>query len=442
MSQNNLPDTNDFKYIKLGLFVVFLVFVGFGTWAALAELESGVPAGGQVVVASNKKNIQYLEGGIIEAIYVKDGDHVKKGDKLIKFSAIKIKSELDSILANYYENIALRDRLLAENRIIAKHESEETIHFSPELNKLSNDKREKIIQRHMEIFKNEIGYMKKNELIAKQKIASLKQQIETLKKVIATKKILLETYKNEVAEQSSLLEKGLVDKEKFLNAQRRIKSIESEILSNEADIEKYTAQIESIKTQLQLDREKFLTDLNTKLSKAQTSIEDMQARIKNLRDKLARTVVKSPVEGIVMNLAFHTIGAVVSPGKVLMEIVPNDAKLIIEAKLSPEYIDFVKVGHKATMTFPSFQMKGHVIETIHGEVTFVSPDITVDQKGNSFYIVKLKITDEGKEVLKKNHLEVQAGMPVSIIIKAGKQTTLEYLLKPMTMMLQKAFLEQ
>jgi len=442
MSENNLPSTNDHTYIMMGLIVVFLIFFGFGTWAALAELESGVPAGGNVVVASNKKIIQHLEGGIIEAIYVKDGDHVNKGDMLIKLNNIKTESELNSMLANYYENIALRDRLTVENKLITEHKYEETIQFSPELNELPNAKKNKIIQRHMEIFKDEIGYMGKNEIIAEQKITSLKQQIASLTKVVATKKVLLETYINEVKEQSSLLEKGLVDKEKLLNAQRKIKSIESDILSSEGDIEKFTAQIESITTQLQIDREKFLTDLSTKLSKAHTSIEDMQARIKNLKDKLARTIVKSPVDGVVMNLAFHTIGAVVAPGKPLMEIVPDDAKLIIEAKLSPEYIDFVKVGNKANLTFPSFQMKGHVIENIQGEVIFVSPDITVDEKGNSFYNVKLKLTEKGKEVLKKNNLEIQAGMPVSIIIKAGKQTTLEYLLKPMTMMLQKAFLEQ
>lgn len=436
MSQNNLPDTNDNKYIRLGLVVVLLVFAGLGTWSALAELESGVPSGGQVVVASNKKNIQHLEGGIIESIYVKDGDHVKKGDKLIKFSTIKSQSELNSILANYYENIALRDRFVAENR------GDENIHFSPELDTLAVNKKNNLMRRQRDIFKNETGYMKKNELVANQKINSLKQQIESLKEVFIIKKTLLASYKNEAKEQEDLLKNGLVDKVKLVDTQRRVHSIESDILTNQSDIKRYKAQIESIKTQFQLDKEKFFTDLNTKLSKAQTSIEDLKARSNNLADKLSRTIVKSPVDGVVMNLAFHTIGAVVSPGKPLMEIVPNNAKLIIEAKLSPEYIDFVKVGCKATMTFPSFQMKGRLIKNIKGEVTFVSPDITVDKKGTSFYVVKLKITNEGNKILQKNTLTVQAGMPVSITIKAGKQTTLEYLLKPLTMMLQKAFLEQ
>ena len=436
MSKNNLPDINDFKYIKLGLIVVFLVFVGLGTWSALAELESGVPSGGQVVVASNKKNIQHLEGGIIEAIYVKDGDYVKKGAKLIKFNTIKSQSELNSILANYYENVALRDRLIAEN----KHQK--SIQFSPELYTLMADKRNNLMERQRDIFKNETGYMKKNELVANQKINSLKQQIESLKKVFTIKESLLISYKNEAQEQEELLVNGLVDKVKLVDTQRRIHSIESDILSNQSDIIRYTSQIKSIKTQFQLDKEKFFTDLNTKLSKAQTSIEDLKARSNNLKDKLSRTIVKSPVDGVVMDLAFHTIGAVVSPGKLLMVIVPNNAKLIIEAKLSPEYIDLVKAGHKATMTFPSFQMKGRLIRNIQGKVIFVSPDITVDQKGNSFYILKLIITDEGKKILKKNDLVLQAGMPASITIKAGKQTTLEYLLKPLTMMLQKAFLEQ
>ena len=436
MNSEHIPDTNDDKYIKIGLVVVFIVFFVIGIWSAYAELESGVPAGGQVEVASNKKNIQHLEGGIIEAIYVKDGDKVKKGDKLIKFSGVKSESELNSVLANYYETIALRDRLVSENK------GEHTIHFSKTLDELTKEKSEKLKKRQLEIFENETGYLKKNELVASQKINSLKQQIESLQELVKIKEVLLKSYTNEAEEQAELLKNGLVDKNKLVDARRKIHSVKSDILSSRADIKKFTVQINSTKTQLQLDKEKFFTDLNTKLSKAQASIDDMEARIANLRDKLSRTVLRSPVDGVVMNLKYHTIGAVVQPGKVIMEIVPNDAKLIIKAKLSPEYIDFVKVGYKAQMTFPSFQMKGHFIENIEGEVTFVSADSTVDDEGNAFYVIKLKITDKGNKTLAENDLQVQAGMPVSIIIKAGKQTTLEYLLKPMTMMLQRAFLEQ
>ena len=438
MSSKNRPnvDVNDGKYIKIGLVVIFMVFVVLGGWSAYAELSSGVPAGGQVAVESNKKNIQHLEGGIIEAIYVKDGDSIQKGDKLIKFSGIKSKSELNSMLANYYETIALRDRLLSENK------DNSTIHFSNILDELSESKSEVLKKRQLDIFTNETGYLKKREVVSNQKIDSLKEQIASLGEVVKIKKNLLASYKNEIQEQSDLLKNGLVDKVKLVDAQRRMHSVESDILSSESNIRKYSVEINSTKTQLQLDKEKFFTDLNTKLSKAQASIEDMKARISNLRDKLSRTVLKSPVSGSVMNLAYHTIGAVVQPGKVIMEIIPENAQLIVNAKLSPEYIDFVKVGYKAKMTFPSFQMKGRFMENVDGEVTFVSADSTVDKRGTAFYMIKLKITDKGEKLIKDNDLKVQAGMPVSIVVKAGKQTTLEYLLKPLTMMLQRAFLEQ
>ena len=436
MHSNVIPDTNDQKYIQIGTIVVFIVFIVLGVWAAFAKLDTGVPAGGQVVVASSKKQIQHLEGGIIEKIYVKDGDRVKKGDKLIKLSSVKSKSDLDSLLANYYETVALRDRLVSES----KHKNK--IVFSKVLDELPKEKSDLLKKRQIEIFNNDMGYLQKKEKVAKEKIDSLKEQIKSQKHLIEIKKTLLESYKNEVMEQSDLLKEGLVDKNKLVEAQRRVHTIESEILSSQSNIEKYEAEIKSTATQLQLEREKFFSDTNSRLSKAESSIEDMEAKIKSLKDRLKRTVITSPVNGSVMNLAYHTIGAVVQPGKVLMEIVPEDADLIVQAKLSPQYIDFVKVGYKARLTFPSFQMKGRFIKDIEGVVTFVSADSTTDKKGTPYYIVKLKLTDKGKEVLEKNDLQLQAGMPVSIVIKAGSQTTLEYLLKPLTMMLQRAFLEQ
>jgi epimerase transport system membrane fusion protein len=436
MRSPGMPDINDAKYIKIGLSVVFTIFVVIGVWSAFAELDSGVPCPGQVVVESNKKVIQHLEGGIIQNIYAKDGDVVKEGEILIKFDDIKSESELNSMLANFYETIALRDRLVSENT------RQNSITFSKELDELDETKKKQIQDRQIDTFENETGYLKKQETVTIQKIDSLTNQIESLKQSIEMQKTLLESYQEEAQEQEKLLEKGLVDKVKYRDAIRRVNMINSDILSAQTEIEKDSSLIESIKTQFQVDKEKFFTDLNTQLSKAESSIEDMKARIVNLKDRLSKTIIKSPVEGTVMNSAYHTIGAVVSPGNPIMDIVPNDSTLIIDAKLSPEYIDFVKVGYKANMTFPSFQMKGSFIENIEGEVIFVAADSITDKNGNSFYQIKLKIDSDGEKTLQKSGLILLAGMPASITVKSGKQTLLEYLLKPMSMMLDRAFLEQ
>ncbi|WP_457750253.1 HlyD family type I secretion periplasmic adaptor subunit [Sulfurimonas sp.] len=432
----NLPDTDSLKYAKVGMFVLFIVFIVGGLWAALAELDTGVPCPAQVVVASSKKVIQHLEGGIVKEIYVKDGQEVKKGEKLIMFDASKSKSELDSMLANYYEKVALRDRLLAETT------DKDKIVFSKVLQNLAPEKRKEIENRQKDIFAHEMLYIKKQEISTTQKVASLKKQIDALKQNIAKRKLLLVSYQNEAKEQEELLKQNLVDKNKLVNAKRKINSIESDILNDEANIQKDLIAIQSAQNDLMLNKEKFYTDVNTQLSKAQTAVDDMKARMINLRDKLSRTVIKSPVNGVVMNLAYHTIGAVVAPGKPIMDIVPKNAKLIIEAKVSPQFIDYVKVGNKARLSFPAFSMNAQFSQNIDGKVIFVAADSTTDKQGVSYYQIKLEVDKEGKKVLKENNLKLLAGMPASATVIAGHQTMLEYLFKPMSIMLDKAFLEK
>jgi len=431
-----LPDTNDRKYIKIGVSILLFVFGILGVWSSYAKMDTGVPLSGQVVVESNNKIIQHLEGGIVEKIYVKDGDFVKKGDRLIKFSDIRAKSSLQSLEVKYYEAIALYDRLTAENS------QKEKIEFSKELDALDESRREHLIQAQLEIFNNRKSSFEKEKKIASQKIASFNEQIDNLKETIKTKESLLVSYQDELKEQQELYDERLIDKVKLRELKRKVKSIQSDILSNKTEITKTRIEISSIKTQLSLSQEDFFRKVKNQLRDTQISIGEMKAKMTELRDRLSRITLKAPVSGIILNMAIHTIGAVVSPGKPIMEIVTKDSKLIIKARLSPEYIDYVKIGLKANMTFPAFQLKGRFINNIEGEVIFVSADSTTDQKGNSFYGIKLIVDKEGMETLKEENLELLAGMPASVIIKIGKQTTLEYLLKPMTIMLQRAFLEE
>lgn len=435
-SSQNIPDTNDARYVKIGMFVLFTVFVVLGIWSATAELDTGVPCSGQVVVESNKKTIQSLEGGIIKEIYVKDGDKVEKGDNLIRFDTTRSQSELDSLSANYYETIALRDRLIAENR------GKKEISFSKELDILADDKKEKIKARQNDIFKHETAYIRKQEISTNKKIQSLRNRIESSQQNIEKQNSLLASYKNEVSEQEDLLAQGLVDKNKLIDARRKITSIENDILKSQSEIEKNQIEIESAKNDLELTNEKFFTDVNTKLSQAQASVSEMEAKMINLKDRLSQTVLNSPVKGVVMGLVYHTIGAVVTPGKPIMDIVPEDANLIIEAKFLPSFIEYVKVGEKAKLSFPAFAMDSQFLDNVEGEVIFVSADTTTNENGETFYTVKVEVDEEGKKILEENNLKLLSGMPASATVIAGSQTTLEYLFKPMSKMLEKAFLEK
>mgnify|MGYP002631687833 CR=1 FL=1 len=435
-SFSTTPAVDDEKYIKIGMSVLFIVFGIFGVWSAFAPMDSGVSLSGQVVVESNNKIIQHLEGGIVEEIYVRDGDIVKKGDVLVKLNQAKSESTLLSYQANYYESLALENRLIAENK------DETHITFSKELDTLPAEKKDKLIKAQIDIFNNDKSSFEKNKKIASQKIAALQQQIKSLQESIDSKEKLKISYEEEAKEQQDLLNQNLVNKTSLRDATRKIESIQSDILSNKTDIQRANIQINGVQTQLSLDQEDFYGKIKDQLRKTQTYLDDMHARMMEVKDTLERTSIVAPVNGTVMNLDVHTIGAVITPGKPIMEIVPEDSRLIIQAMLSPQYIDYAKVGLKANMTFPAFQMKGRLIKNIEGEVIFVSADATTDRNGHSFYTVKLIVNKEGKEVLAKNDLTIVAGMPAGVTLLIGTQTPLEYLLKPLKMMLDKAFLEE
>lgn len=436
INEFKLPDTNDSKYIRIGLSVILLVFGVLGLWSATAKMDSGVPLPGQVVVESNKKVVQHLEGGIIQEIYVKDGDFVKKGTPLLKFDDTKARTSLQSLEANYFESLAMEGRLIAQNTHLKE------IKFSPELKKLEQKKAKKLQNAQVEIFKNMRSSLENEKKISKQKIASLTKHIDSLNKNIKSKNTLLNSYKDEAKEQQELFDEHLIDKVKLREVKRKIESIESDISTTKADITKAEIQINEVQTQYLISKEKFFTEVKTQLREIQTSLEDMKARIAEVKDRLSRTYIKAPASGTILDLQVHTIGAVVSPGRPILEIVPDNSRLIIRGMLSPEYIDYVRKGLKANITFPAFKLKSAFIKNIQGEVIFVAADSTTDEQGNSYYTVKLIVDNEGIKTLKEEELVLQAGMPSSIVIKIGQQTMLDYLIRPITTMLDRAFLEE
>ena len=430
------PDMHHHSHTKFGIGVLVVVFGLIILWSTFARLDTGVQVPGKVIVATDKQIVQHLESGIVEDFFVHDGDHVQKDEPLLKLNEVKEKSALKSYEAKYYEALALEARLVAESREM------DNVKFPSELDNLSSERKNRLIKIQNEIFHNEMESLKKRRKVTDQNIESLNEQIHGLEDVIHSKENLLKSFQDEADEQQSLFENRLIDKKQLREVNRKIEQTKSDILTNKTDIMKAKIQIRQATTELAVKEEDFFAKVRKNLQDTRTTIDDMQAKITEVNDKLLRSTVKAPVSGYVVNMAVHTIGAVITPGKPIMEIVPENSELIIDAKLPPQYIDYARVGLKANMTFPAFQMKGRFIKNITGEVIYVASDSITDEKGNSYYTVRLKVDKEGIEILKKEHLSLQPGMPASVVIKIGSQTPIEYLLKPLTMMLNKAFLEE
>lgn len=430
------PQTDDASYRRLG-WIVLGTFVGiFGIWASFAPLSSAVPASGKVIVASKNQIIQHLEGGIIKSILVNDGDSVKANQPLLELDTTQSKAQLDISLAQYYEDVAL------EARLIAERDNAASISFPSDLVNMENTATKTIIiegqKREFEVRKRQLIEEKNIYL---QRIEQLHSQITGLEAIAQSKSDLSRSYKDEIKEWEVLYKQQLIDKMRLRDIQREKMRIDGDIANAKSDIARSRAQISENNAQILNQRQTFYKDVVAELRESQTKLADLRARISALQDTLKRTVLVAPLEGIITNLEVHTVGGVIPAGRPIMEIVPNGQPLIIEGKIAASDAINVYNELKAEIRFSSF---AHVksLNVVEGEVIFIAPDAVVDEKTQvPYYTVKVKVTQEGKRELQNNHLVLQAGMPADVMIIIKSRTFADYLIEPIKNIARKAFNE-
>ena len=426
---NRMPSHNTTPAILTGLTIIFIVFGVIGGWMYYAPLDSSSVAVGQVSAGSAKKTIQHLDGGIIKAIHIKDGDVVQQGDILIELEDIQIKENLNILKSQYQDMLALYARLKAQR------DNKQSITFPKEITSKN------IIENQKNIFYTNKKSIKDEDIITQKRIVQTKKQITSLKALIRSNKNRLKAIANERREQEILFQQQLVDKLKIQDLDREANSIEGDIASKIADIARLREQIGELKTQQLLRKKKFKEETLDKLVETKSKIEDLKSKIIATEDKLKRTKIIAPTSGTILGLKMHTVGGVIGRGQDILEIIPKDAKLIIIAKVKTTDIDRVKIGQLADMMFPAFNMRK--IHIIQGKVINISADSFVDKATNMpYYEAKLEVTQEGLNELKRYGFSLVAGMPVTVMIKIGTRTTLDYIIKPFKDMVIRGFNEE
>ncbi|RXK12296.1 hemolysin D [Halarcobacter mediterraneus] len=425
----SMPSHDTSKVISFGLGVIIVVFVIFGGWMVLAPLAASSVAVGKVSADIDKKTVQHLEGGIVKNIYVKDGDSVKKGDLLIKLDDIQYNAELQILTSQY------QDALGVHARTKALDEEKDKVVFPKEL------VNQNVIANQRNIFQT---YRKRNldeKAISKNKIIQLNNQIKGLSSLLKSKKQRLASISEEIVEWEELLKEKLVDKLKVRELKREKNSIEGDISNTISEIARLKEQIQEVKIEQLLREKNFKNENLETLVKAKSNIEDLKQKITTTKDRLRRTDVYSPIDGTVVGLNLHTQGAVIKPGSDILEVVPENTKLIVVAKVQTTDIDKVKVGLHADIRFSAFNLQiAHVVE---GKVIHVSADSFVDeQSGNPYYEAKIEVTEKGKEQLQEYGFVLVSGMPAEVMINIGNRTAFSYFVKPFSDMLSRGFNEE
>tara|TARA_B100001123_G_scaffold405491_1_gene495909 strand:- start:5911 stop:7269 length:1359 start_codon:yes stop_codon:yes gene_type:complete len=408
-------------FLYLGLVVLFS-FGGFLTWGFAARLDSAAYGAGTIVVESQRKTIQHLEGGIISELRVRDGQLVHAGEVLIVLDDTQAKSGLGIVEGQLNALQARRARLLAEI------EGADEIEFPAALLLKRDDPDvEEVLINQTDLFTARRDAYENQISLLQSKTAELNEQISALQSQSRAATEQLGLIAEEINAVQTLLAKGLETRPRLLALQRR----SSELRGRRGELEGLIAQArQSIgSTQLELvDLEnKRRTEIVDQLDRVQIEIADLTDRATAARDVLRRREIIAPEDGIVVDMKVSTTGGVISPGEPLMDLVPQEDKLIIEARIAPERINAVHPGLAAQVQLPSFSRRR--VPMLHGEVLQVSADQLVDPAGIPYFAVKVALTDHALESL-PDFVELVPGMPANVLIALGERQAIDYILSP------------
>jgi len=424
--------TSDRGIRRVGMAIVLVTFGLFGTWAAFAPLGNAVYGSGVVTVQSYRKTVQHLEGGIVKELLAREGDTVHKGDPLIILDDGQLSSEYESTRNQLITARAKEARLRAER-------DDQPAIPALKIDGVESDRAREAIDGEAQVFRSRHDARLGEISVQKERIGQLKQQIIGLNDMIATKVSLEKSYTGEITELKDLLRQGFVDKQRLLEQERKLDMLKSEVADHQSTITKTRLQINETEMQIVQTNQKFSSDVAKDLSDVQAQVFDLQEKASALKDRLSRIVIRAPEDGMVLDMKVHTIGGVVSAGTPLLDIVPESSDLVVEAHVSTNDIDRITLGKLTDVRFSAFNSA--TTPVIQGEVTRISADRLTDEKsGEGYYLVRVKITDEGLKRLGDRKL--QPGMPAEVLINAGERTMLEYLLKPARNMFAKSMIEE
>jgi len=412
------------KVLKIWLLSIFL----FILWASFAQIDEITRGNGKVIPYGQNQVIQNLEGGIVESILVKEGDLVKEGEIILKINNAKSLSTASTNKMKYMELKAKQLRLQAE----AYQRPFKTI------NTTNKDLKAQIELAKRLYDSDRIEILAKDNSIVQQ-IEQKKQEYKEAQANIHSLEKSLEFVTEEIGMTAPMVKEGVKSKVDFLKLKREANGIENKIEAAKLSLPRLQSAIKEYRQKRIEAKQLFINKAKKELNEVTAELERLKTQQIALSDQVNRTMVKSPVNGIVQTLFVHTVGGVIKPGADLVEIVPSNKKLYLEVKIKPSDIAFIHPGAEAKIKVSAYDYAIH--GGLIGHVVNISPDTITDKKENTFYLIHIK-TDKNYLGTKEHPLKIIPGMTVNVDIVTGKKTVMQYILKPILKSKQYVFSER
>jgi len=419
------PNLDSNSIAKSGLWVLGISFGGFLLWASLAPLDEGVPTQGMVSLDTKRKTVQHLSGGILKDVLVQEGQFVKEGQVVLRLDGAAAKVNYESVRQRYLGFRAIQSRLIAEQsgkNIIDFHADVVSALSDPLINQQT-------------ITQQQLFNARKNALAAElqaleENMQGVTGQLNAMKMVIPQRKSQLNSLLEELNNTKELVKEGYVARNRQLELERMVAEANASIAELSGNILKLTRQIAEIGQRSISRKQEYRKEIETLLAEVTREVQSDVEKYKAVTADLDRIEIKAPVTGQVVGLAVQTVGAVVQPGQRLLDVVPENQQLLLEARIPPHLIDKVKPNLKADVRFNSFAHSPQLV--VEGIIISVSGDLLTDPQNPqiNYYLARVQLTNQGLESLGKR--QMQPGMPAEIVIKTGERSLLTYLLHPLT----------
>jgi protease secretion system membrane fusion protein len=411
-------------YLRWGLWLVIVGFGGFLCWASFAPLDRGVPVSGSVVVTGNRKAVQHPGGGVIAQLRVHDGEKVQAGQVLVVMNTVTTQTRRDALQSQ------LRSLQLQMARWAAERTGESEIVLLPDLAAVRDEPEvveQLALQRQLLI--NRRAALRSELAAIDEGVAGTQALLSGMQSLLSSKQQQKRLLNEQLSGIRGLAAKGYVARNQLLSMEGELASVEGEISQTHGSIGRLQAQQR---------RDEYSKEVNTQLADGQAQIAALKNQLEKAQADLQDTQIKAPVAGTVVGMAVFTEGGVIQAGQQLMEIVPEDSPMEVEARVPVELIDKVHQALPVELLFSAFDQS--TTPRVAGEVTMVGADRLVDeQTGKPYYALRVKVTQEGMDKLQG--LTIRPGMPVEGFIRTGERSLMNYLLKPLTDRLHLALTE-
>lgn len=418
------PPTDTGRAARIGLWTLGLGLGGFLLWAAFAPLDEGVPSQGLVALDTKRKVVQHLTGGIVRQVFVHEGETVKDGQPLLSLDDATTRANYETSRLRYFTLRAMHGRLEAERT------AADTPRFAPDL--LAAAEADPQIRQLVDT----------QAQLLRSRRASLQADLQGMEESIQGQQALLQSYtgmaqgrraqrallQDELNHTRELVKDGYAPRNRQLELERQLADADLALAELQGSTARGQRAVAELRQKILSRKQEYRKEVETALAEAMRDVEPEGKRYAALKGDLARTEILAPVAGQVVGLAVQTVGAVVQPGQQIMAIVPPGEPLVLEAHVAPHLIDRVHAGLAADVRFASFAHSPQLV--VQGEVVSISGDLLTDSQTNvSYYLARIKLTNEGMEKLGRRQL--QPGMPAEVVIKTGGRSLLTYLAAPL-----------